>query len=338
MELRQLEAFAAVISTGSVTAAGRLLGRSQPAISRLVQELEHEIGYALFSRNGPRVTPTEQGFLLYEDVAHALQSLQHIRQRASEIAQGSQRPLSLLATPALAAGLVPQALAQMEAEAADSISHIRVRSASPEQVAHGVLTGAAQMGVSSLPLEHRGLQVHWIGRAACVAVLPQGDPLASLEVVPLAALAERRVITMTNPYRLRGRLDDAFAAARPGEQAGQTQFMETNASVNAIAAVRAGLGVSVLEPVTALGLPLQGVVVRPLDTEIPFLFGVVTQQAAPCTPAMDALCQTLIDVAQRLLPGFVLHDAREHAALLEEMLPHGLPPASAAHESSENHE
>lgn len=57
MELRQLEAFAAVMSTGSVTAAGRLLGRSQPAISRLLQELEAEIGYALFSRSGPRVTP-----------------------------------------------------------------------------------------------------------------------------------------------------------------------------------------------------------------------------------------------------------------------------------------
>ncbi len=337
MELRQLEAFAAVISTGSVTAAGRSLGRSQPAISRLVQELEHEIGYALFSRNGPRVTPTEQGFLLYEDVAHALQSLQHIRQRAREIAQGSQRPLNLLATPALAAGLVPEALAQLEGEAADSMSHIRLRSASPEQVAHGVLTGAAQMGVSSLPLEHRGLQVHWIGRAPCVAVLPQGDPLAALDVVPLSALAERRVITMTNPYRLRGRLDDAFAAARPGTPPSQTQFMETNASVNAMAAVRAGLGVSVLEPVTAWGLPLHGVAVRPLDTEIPFLFGVVTQQATPCTPAMDALCQTLTEVAQRLLPGFVLHDAREHAALLEEMLPHGCPPVPAAHEPTKNH-
>ena len=47
MELRQLEAFAAVMSTGSVTAAGRVLGRSQPAVTRLVQELEAEIGYPL---------------------------------------------------------------------------------------------------------------------------------------------------------------------------------------------------------------------------------------------------------------------------------------------------
>ena len=91
MELRQLEAFAAVMSTGSVTAAGRLLGRSQPAISRLLQELEAEIGYALFSRS-PRVTPTEQGFLLYEDVERALAGMRQIRERAGEIARGQAQP------------------------------------------------------------------------------------------------------------------------------------------------------------------------------------------------------------------------------------------------------
>ena len=117
MELRQLEAFAAVMSTGSVTAAGRLLGRSQPAISRLLQELEAEIGYALFSRSGPRVTPTEQGFLLYEDVERALAGMRQIRERAGEIARGQAQPLLIAATPALAAGLVPAALQRMQAGA-----------------------------------------------------------------------------------------------------------------------------------------------------------------------------------------------------------------------------
>ena len=116
MELRQLEAFAAVMSTGSVTAAGRLLGRSQPAISRLLQELEAEIGYALFSRSGPRVTPTER-FLLYEDVERALAGMRQIRERAGEIARGQAQPLLIAATPALAAGLVPAALQRMQAGA-----------------------------------------------------------------------------------------------------------------------------------------------------------------------------------------------------------------------------
>ncbi|MGO7465133.1 LysR family transcriptional regulator, partial [Rhizobium ruizarguesonis] len=49
-DIRQLEAFAAVMSAGSVTGAARLLGRSQPAVTRLIQDLEADSGYALLQR------------------------------------------------------------------------------------------------------------------------------------------------------------------------------------------------------------------------------------------------------------------------------------------------
>jgi len=308
MELRQLEAFAAVMSTGSVTAAGRLLGRSQPAISRLLQELEAEIGYALFARSGPRVTPTEQGFLLYDDVERALSSLRQIRDRAEEIARGQTQPLLLAATSALAAGLVPDALKRIEPHA-NLAPRIELRSASPERVVHAVLSGAAQLGATSLQLEHRGLTVHWIGQAPCVVALPENDPAARHEVVPVAELAGRRVITMANPYRLRRRLDAAL-----GHAAGA---IETNSSVNALAAVRAGLGVSVLEPITAYGAPMAGVAIRPIDLDIPFFFGVITSQSQPLTPACQAMADALAQAAAQLLPGFVLHDACQHGALLQ---------------------
>ncbi|OCZ59347.1 LysR family transcriptional regulator [Achromobacter xylosoxidans] len=308
MELRQLEAFAAVMSTGSVTAAGRLLGRSQPAISRLLQELEAEIGYALFARSGPRVTPTEQGFLLYDDVERALSSLRQIRDRAEEIARGQAQPLLLAATSALAAGLVPDALKRIEPHA-NLAPRIELRSASPERVVHAVLSGAAQLGATSLPLEHRGLTVHWIGQAPCVVALPENDPAARHNVVPVAELAGRRVITMANPYRLRRRLDAAL-----GHAAGA---IETNSSVNALAAVRAGLGVSVLEPITAYGAPMAGVAIRPIDLDIPFFFGVITSQSQPLTPACQAMADALAQAAAQLLPGFVLHDACQHGTLLQ---------------------
>jgi DNA-binding transcriptional LysR family regulator len=310
MELRQLEAFAAVMSTGSVTAAGRLLGRSQPAISRLLQELEAEIGYPLFARSGPRVTPTDQGFLLYDDVERALASLQQIRSRAEEIARGQAQPLLLAATSALAAGLVPAALKRVEDRV--GAARVQLRSASPERVVHAVLSGAAQLGATSLPLEHRGLTVHWIGQAPCVVALPQDDPVAQHAVVPVSALAGRRLITMANPYRLRRRLDAALAN---NVQALGT--IETNSSVNALAAVRAGLGVSVLEPVTAYGSPMAGVAIRPIDLDIPFFFGVITPQSQTLTPACQAMADALADAAAALLPGFVLHEACEHSALLQ---------------------
>ncbi|SEJ10790.1 MULTISPECIES: LysR family transcriptional regulator [unclassified Achromobacter] len=310
MELRQLEAFAAVMSTGSVTAAGRLLGRSQPAISRLLQELEAEIGYPLFARSGPRVTPTEQGFLLYDDVERALASLQQIRSRAEEIARGHAQPLLVAATSALAAGLAPAALKRIEDRV--GAARIQLRSASPERVVHAVLSGAAQLGATSLPLEHRGLTVHWIGQAPCVVALPDDDPVAQQSVVPVSALAGRRLITMANPYRLRRRLDAALA--QNGRALGT---IETNSSINALAAVRAGLGVSVLEPVTAYGSPMTGVAIRPIDLDIPFFFGVITPQSQTLTPACQAMADALADAAAALLPGFVLHDASEHSALLQ---------------------
>ncbi|MDD7992108.1 LysR family transcriptional regulator [Achromobacter xylosoxidans] len=284
-----------------------MLGRSQPAISRLLQELEAEIGYALFARSGPRVTPTEQGFLLYDDVERALSSLRQIRDRAEEIARGQAQPLLLAATSALAAGLVPDALKRIEAQAGNT--RVQLRSASPERVVHAVLSGAAQLGATSLPLEHRGLTVHWIGQAPCVVALPENDPAARHEVVPVAELAGRRVITMANPYRLRRRLDAAL-----GHAAGA---IETNSSVNALAAVRAGLGVSVLEPITAYGAPMAGVAIRPIDLDIPFFFGVITSQSQPLTPACQAMADALAQAAAQLLPGFVLHDACQHGALLQ---------------------
>lgn len=312
MELRQLEAFVAVMSVGSVTGAAKLLARSQPAITRLVQELEAEIGYALFTRNGPRVTPTRQGFLLYDDAERALAGLRQIHARAAEIARGDAAPLLLASISSIGVGLMPAALERLEA--ARGAAPVNLRTASPEQVVHAVLEGTVQLGATSLPLAHSGLHVHWIGELPCVAVLRHNDELARRAIVPLAELARRRIVTMTNPSRLRLRLDAAMrAAGQPADR--RTLLIETNASINAQAMVRAGLGVAVLEPLTPHGAPLEGLVVRPLDTAIPFFFGVITPQTRTPSDAALALADALLDAA-RGLPGFVQHAAAAHATLL----------------------
>ena len=314
MELRQLEAFTAVMSVGSFTGAAKLLARSQPAVTRLVQELESEIGYPLFTRNGPRVTPTRQGFLLFEDAERALAGLRQIHARAAEIARGDAAPLLLAAISAIGVGLMPEALVRLEGGRRPAA--VQLRTASPEQVAHAVIDGTVQLGATSLPLAHSGLQVHWIGELPCVAVLREDDELATRDVVPLAELAQRRLIAMCDTSRLRHRVDAAMRAA--GQSADRRGVLiETNSSINAQAMVRSGLGVAVLEPLTPHGAPLAGLVVRPLDTAIPFFFGVVTPHSRPPGDAVIALADALL-AAARALPGFVRHDAADHAALLQE--------------------
>ena len=67
MNYRQLEAFQAVFRAGSFTLAGKLLFVSQPAVSRLILELEQEIGFKLFERHKNGLQPTPEGQLIFDE-------------------------------------------------------------------------------------------------------------------------------------------------------------------------------------------------------------------------------------------------------------------------------
>ena len=311
MDLNQLEAFAAVMTIGSVTGAGRSLGRSQPAISKAIGDLEAELGYALFDRNGPRVTPTGKAFLLYEEVERSLVGLRSIRERAAEIGREEAQPVHLVATPALASTIAPAALQLLAQGQAAFPEHIHLRSASAEQVVHAVLHRTVSLGLTSLPVAHRGLDLHWIGEAPCVAVMRADHPLAQKDKITRAALRGERVITMSNRYRLRQRIETALGAGGALEVA-----IDTNTSFNAIMAAHAGLGVALVEPITALGMPIEGLVARPLAVDIPFYFGVVTPFGRPVEGTTLALIDAVETVARHILHGFVKRDAAEHDELL----------------------
>ncbi len=302
LDLRQLDAFAAVMSAGSITGAARLLGRSQPATTRLIQDLETSLGYALFHRSGPRISPTEQGVLFHEEVERLLVSIRHIRERAQAIGRGDARPFEIAATPALSIGLVPDALAMLEPHLLPRLLH--VQSLSAEHVVQSLLARAADFGVASLPIEHPGIDVHWVGEAPCVAAVPAGSPLAAQEMVRIADLAGQCIITMANPYRLRRRIDEALAQAGVVPE----RMIDTNASLAALAMARAGLGIAIVEPATACGLCPEGLVLRPLDVNIPFLFGTLSPTAKPLSATIVAFNDALQAVAARRLPGFRLHE------------------------------
>ena len=299
LDIRQLEAFAAVMSAGSITGAARLLGRSQPAVTRLIQELESDLGFALLHRSGPRITPTDKGVSFHEEIDRLMIGLRHIRDRADAIAKAKTPAIEVTATQSLAAGLVPAALARLKE--ADFPGQVHLRASSAEDVVQSVISRTADIGLASLPIDHPGLDIHWIGEIACVAVMRGDDDLASHDVLPLAALSQRRIITMANPFRLRRRIDNAIAEAGLVP----TEMIETNASLNAVMSARAGLGVALVDPATAFGIPIDGMVVRPLDIHIPFLFGVVTSAGHPLSRTARALIDAIKDTATDLFPALI---------------------------------
>src|SRR5580700_6617449 len=79
METRQIECFLRIAELGSINKAADDLRTSQPSLSRLILQLEHEIGTALFMRTRRGVHLTDAGRLLAERARPILRDLFKLR-------------------------------------------------------------------------------------------------------------------------------------------------------------------------------------------------------------------------------------------------------------------
>ena len=107
---RQLEAFRAVMEAGTVTVAAERLYITQPAVSRLIQDLESALALTLFERRRGRLAPTVEAQALYEEVERSFSGLDKIAQAAADIRSLSRGTLRIAAMPALALGFLPRTI------------------------------------------------------------------------------------------------------------------------------------------------------------------------------------------------------------------------------------
>ena len=79
IELKQIQFFTACVEEGSFSRAAEVLYTSQPNISKVIRELEQELGITLFERGGRGIVPTADGKTLYRYALEMLQREQTIR-------------------------------------------------------------------------------------------------------------------------------------------------------------------------------------------------------------------------------------------------------------------
>ncbi|MCB1890454.1 MAG: LysR family transcriptional regulator [Rhodocyclaceae bacterium] len=116
MRLRQLEVFRAVMLSGSVSAAARLLHVSQPVVSRVIRHAELSLGFPLFERTRGRLAPTPEAETLYRQVRRSWREIERVDALAENLRRGGAGFLRVAATPSLAAALLPDALAHLHRE------------------------------------------------------------------------------------------------------------------------------------------------------------------------------------------------------------------------------
>lgn len=104
-----------VASRGSVTAAARALGRTQPAISTRLRQLEKQLGVVLFERAGRTMRPSPVGRAVIEEVAVLVAQLGTVLDRTRGLASEPAGTVRVGALPTLCAYMLAPVAVRMAA-------------------------------------------------------------------------------------------------------------------------------------------------------------------------------------------------------------------------------
>ena len=112
MNLRHLEMFYAVMLFGSLTEAASSLCISQPAASKLLKHAEQRLGFALFKRIKGKLQPTNEAYILYEEIKPIYEKINELNKLTHNLARNPQGRITLGCLPSLGLSLIPKLTAQ----------------------------------------------------------------------------------------------------------------------------------------------------------------------------------------------------------------------------------
>jgi molybdate transport repressor ModE-like protein len=300
LDLLSVRIVRAIAEHGSISAAARSLGYSQPAVSQHLRRAEARLGAPLVVRAGRGVRLTEPGVVL---ARHAIAITSALDAAGGELAElvglrtGSVR---VAAFPTASSTIAPRMLRQLR-DRAPGLAASYVEAEPPEALAM-LRDGVVDLAITFAYPGDRA-DPHRAGDAALatrelftepvVVVLPAGHPLAGAESasVELAALADERWIA--GCPLCRGHLLAACEAVGVQPRIDH----ETDNAVAVLSLVASGLGVALLPRLALATAPVpRGAVVRSTTPSSDRAIRVVTQPGAERVPSIGAA----LDVVTRL--------------------------------------
>ena len=289
LNLRQIEVFRAVMLTGSISGAARLLAVSQPAISRLLAYTEDRLGLQLFARIKGRLKPTPEARRLFEEVDQVYQGVQRINELAQNLLNRTTGRLSLVSSPSLGEAVVPDALALFRRNHPEV--QIEVNTPTLSELVRQVATNQADIGLSAMPVDHPNVLASVVAESRLVCVCRKEHPLATRESVRVADLAPYPLISYgeDTPYGtiVQTSLAGAEGAPRPNTI---VRFVPM-----ACALAQAGAGVAFANEFVLRGRSWPDIVAVPVVPRVPVRLYLLIPRDSPPSRLARAFCDSLRD-------------------------------------------
>jgi DNA-binding transcriptional LysR family regulator len=291
---RHIEVFRALMTAGSVTAAAQVLFTSQPTVSRELARLEDLIGVLLFDRVRGRLQPNAQALALFEEVQRSYVGFERVIGVASRLKQFAQGQLSLICLPVFSQILLPATCARFLA-AHEGVS-IAITPQDSPFLEEWLASQSYDLGLTEQDKAPPGTEQSLLLEANEVCVLPEGHRLLNKQVLAMPDFSGERFVSLApdDPYRLM--IDDAFRR----HNVERRMILETHSAASVCAMVQQGVGIGIVNPLTALEYAKQGVQIRPLALAIPFRVQVVRPLHRPGNLLVERFLSALKEEANFL--------------------------------------
>ncbi len=292
MRLRHIEVFHAVMQAGTISGAALLLHISQPAVTKVLQHCELQLGMPLFDRVRGKLYATPEAHRLFVEIDKLNRDLVSIRRLAANLRSGESEQVRLVATPTLGAAVIPAGMTLWCR--AFPTSHCSLATHHTREIVSALLLGEADLALSLQDPRHPGIKAEVLASGMMMALCPIGSPEAAT-TGPLS-IAD---IT-TDLVGLAG--DDPLANLVQNASEAQGSPLTSRITVQtyqlARALAEAGVGMTVVDPFTAASADRSRVTLRQFLPAVPVQLYLLTAANAPLAQSARRLVKYLGEAAR----------------------------------------
>jgi DNA-binding transcriptional LysR family regulator len=300
LNLRQIEAFKAVIENGTVSSGALMLNISQPAMSKLIAHMEADTGLKLFDRLKGRLAPTEHAMRLYGEVERIFAGVRQVENAVDAIRREEQGRLAVGAIAALSGSFITRATTVFLKDRRNVFCS--VQSISSQWIVDWLIARKLDVGLISSSFENPYVTIEPLMEHPLVCIMPLDHPLTAKSQIEPQDLDQIPFVGFNPDTYIGHRVGEMFDAYKATAQV----VMVSNVAPTLCEFVAAGVGVSLVHPLMVSGLENR-LAVRRFEPEIPFTFQLCRSADSRNAKLVEAyaheLRATAAQVSRSLLEG-----------------------------------
>ncbi len=264
LTLRQIEVIRAIMVTGTIAGAAKLLNVSAPGISRLMKYTEDMLGVRLFNRRHGRYVPTPEARHIFDLLDNIHRKVEDLQFAIDRLGTGEGQELSFASVPSIANVMLPRAVERLKRRFPELSLEIDILKI--EQTIDYLLLGRGEVVAVSTRFDHSIIDFAPLATGRLLCIVPIESELAEMNSISPEEIVKHTLIgidpedpygrIMTEIFREKGLSYRMNIKARFGTTVGSL--------------VAAGLGIAVIDEFTVSYGKLPGVKCLEIEAESTF--------------------------------------------------------------------